>query len=177
MTGEKQKDKRLEMARRSLELNSMLKGQTALHVRRRKSQVKVVRMIAASVLAFVLSWSPYCVVCLIAMIKHEYIISSGEAEIPELMAKASVIYNPFVYIAMNREFRKTVKKIGLCDALCQSYIISCGDVMVTVRSPSTRWRMKSACVEMNSSTLRCVYMMMQAICCEVMREILDHRTP
>ncbi|KXJ27326.1 Melanopsin [Exaiptasia diaphana] len=94
---------------RALLLNSVLSRQKAILVRRRKSQVKVVRMIAASVLAFVLSWSPYCVVCLIAMIKHEYIISSGEAEIPELMAKASVIYNPFVYIAMNRDIRKTVK--------------------------------------------------------------------
>ena len=35
-------------------------------------------------------------------------LTSGEAEIPELMAKASVIYNPIVYTIMNERFRRTL---------------------------------------------------------------------
>ena len=35
-------------------------------------------------------------------------LTAGEAEIPELMAKASVIYNPIVYTIMNERFRRTL---------------------------------------------------------------------
>lgn len=63
-------------------------------------------MVALSVTAFLLSWSPYCFVCLAAMFQHAYAIKDGEAEIPELMAKASVIYNPFIYVGMNKDARK-----------------------------------------------------------------------
>lgn len=33
-------------------------------------------------------------------------LTPGEAEIPELMAKASVVYNPIVYMIMNERFRR-----------------------------------------------------------------------
>lgn len=83
-------------------------------LRRRRSLVKVSRMIAVSIVAFVVSWSPYCVVCLVAMIQKTYLMSRGEAEIPELMAKASVIYNPLVYLLMDRHTTRTLKRLVFC---------------------------------------------------------------
>ena len=66
-------------------------------------------MTIMAITAFVLSWSPYCVVSLVATFKGGHVLTAGEAEIPELLAKASVVYNPFVYTAMNDRFRATLK--------------------------------------------------------------------
>ena len=65
-------------------------------------------MATATIVAFLLSWSPYCIVSFTATIKAQQVLTTGEAEIPELMAKASVIYNPIVYTIMNERFRRTL---------------------------------------------------------------------
>lgn len=65
-------------------------------------------MTTATIVAFLLSWSPYAIVSLAAAIKGRHVLTGGEAEIPELMAKASVIYNPIVYTIMNERFRRTL---------------------------------------------------------------------
>ena len=41
-------------------------------------------------------------------VKGGHVRTSGEAEFPELMAKASVIYNPIVYAIINERFRYTL---------------------------------------------------------------------
>ena len=82
-----------------------------MQIRRRYSKLKIVRMTALSVVVFVLSWSPYCLVSLVAVFTGKHVITSGEAEIPELLAKASVIYNPIVYTIKNRRFRTTLLRI------------------------------------------------------------------
>lgn len=82
-----------------------------MQMRRRYSKLKIVRMTALSVVIFVLSWSPYCLVSLFAVFTGRHVITSGEAEIPELLAKASVIYNPIVYTIKNRRFRTTLLRI------------------------------------------------------------------
>jgi hypothetical protein len=77
----------------------------------RRSQKQVVHMIVVSVAAFVLSWSPYCIMSIMSAIEGRYSLKPGAAEIPELMAKASVVYNPFVYTVMNARLRRSVKKL------------------------------------------------------------------
>lgn len=85
-----------------------------IRLRRRQWQMKLARLTAIAVAAFMLSWSPYCFVSLVSIFKGNYLLSPGEAEVPELMAKASVIYNPFVYTFMNRRFRMTLWAIVSC---------------------------------------------------------------
>lgn len=75
---------------------------------------KVVRMTVTAIIVFVLSWSPYCFVSIAAVFKGSHVFNSGEAEIPELMAKASVIYNPIVYVAMNDRFRGSLTRLISC---------------------------------------------------------------
>ena len=65
-------------------------------------------MTAMCIGAFLMSWLPYASVSLAAIINGSHILSSGEAEIPELMAKASVIYNPVVYTVMNGAYRASL---------------------------------------------------------------------
>lgn len=75
---------------------------------RQKSQMKLVRMTFLCIIAFLISWLPYTAVSVAAVVKGSHGLSSGEAEIPELMAKASVIYNPIVYTVMNGAYRASL---------------------------------------------------------------------
>lgn len=70
--------------------------------------MKLVRLTAMSIAAFLMSWLPFTSVSLAAIINGRHVISTGEAEIPELMAKASVIYNPVVYTFMNGAYRASL---------------------------------------------------------------------
>ena len=76
----------------------------------------MMRMIAMSIAAFVLSWSPYCLVSIIATIRGTNTLTPSEAEVPDLLAKASVIYNPIVYTVMNDRFRATLLLIIPCNS-------------------------------------------------------------
>nr|AXN75761.1 opsin [Sagartia elegans] len=82
-----------------------------LQTSRRQSQIRVTRVIIASIVAFVVSWSPYCAISLAAMFRHRHVLKYGEAEIPELLAKSSVIYNPIIYTIMSRQFRANLRTI------------------------------------------------------------------
>ena len=100
--------------RRFIRTQQPTSGNASVAASRRKYQMKLVRMIAMSIAAFVLSWSPYCVVSIIATIRGTNVLTPGEAEIPDLLAKASVIYNPIVYTVMNDRFRATLLRIIPC---------------------------------------------------------------
>ena len=58
-----------------------------------------------------LSWAPYCFVSLVSIVSGKPVIENWEAEIPELFAKASVVYNPIIYAIMNRSFRASLHRI------------------------------------------------------------------
>ena len=97
-------------------------GNIAIQASRKRSQMKLVRMTAMAIAAFVLSWSPYCLVSIIATIRGSTVLSPGEAEVPDLLAKASVIYNPIVYTVMNDRFRITLWQIVRCRRSCSGEI-------------------------------------------------------
>lgn len=78
---------------------------------RRKSKMKLVRMTSMCIAAFLMSWLPYCFVSVVGLINGRHVLSSGEAEIPELMAKASVVYNPVVYVVMRGAYRTSLWKM------------------------------------------------------------------
>ncbi|XP_068724543.1 visual pigment-like receptor peropsin [Montipora capricornis] len=89
-------------------------GNASIEASRKRSEIKIVRMIAMAIAAFVLSWSPYCFVSIAGTIRGSALLTAGEAEVPDLLAKASVIYNPIVYTVMNHRFRKTLLRIIPC---------------------------------------------------------------
>lgn len=68
-------------------------------------------MTAVIVSTFMLSWAPYCFVSVAAVFTKNFVLADWEAEIPELLAKASVIYNPVIYTIMNGRFRETLFRI------------------------------------------------------------------
>ena len=91
--------------------NVTLPGNAMIQASRRKSKMKLIRMTCVTIAAFLLSWSPCCLVSIAALINGRHVLSSGEAEIPELLAKASVIYNPIVYAVMSGAYRASLWKM------------------------------------------------------------------
>lgn len=89
-------------------------GNNRIRLRRRRWQMKLLRLTATAIAAFMLSWSPYCLVSMISIFRGNNVLASGEAEVPALMAKASAIYNPIVYTVMNRRFRMTLSNSVCC---------------------------------------------------------------
>jgi hypothetical protein len=76
-----------------------------------ETQKRMIRMTVAAVVLFFMSWSPYCIVSLMAAAYGKPILIGGLSLFPELMAKASVVYNPLVYTFMNTKFRTTLKNV------------------------------------------------------------------
>lgn len=89
----------------------IVKDNDRIKLRRRRWQLNLLRLTATALAAFILSWSPYCFVSVISIFRGNNLLSPGEAEIPALMAKASVIYNPFVYTVLNKRFRMTLSRL------------------------------------------------------------------
>ena len=80
-------------------------------VRQIRSRNKTVRLVISMTLAYFVSWSPYCIVSLIgAAIGHES-VSPSVSLVPEIMAKASVVYNPILYVLLNAKFRVTLMQL------------------------------------------------------------------
>ena len=113
-------------------------GSASIQAIRRKSEIKVVRMIAMSIAAFVLSWSPYTFVSIMATIRGSNVLTPDSAEVPDLLAKAWVIYNPIVYTAMNDRFRRTLMRIVSIRCIFRKTINPMGRTMsLTVESRPT----------------------------------------
>ncbi|XP_029184609.1 melanopsin-like isoform X1 [Acropora muricata] len=92
----------------------LISANSSFQLRQKLYIKKLVRMTVLAIAAFMLSWAPYCFVSIVAIFKGSHIITSGEAEIPELMAKASVIYNPVVYLITNSSYRASFWKVISC---------------------------------------------------------------
>ena len=74
-------------------------------------QKKLNRMIVAVIVAFLLSWSPYCLVRLISNFTGRHVTTPVFSLVPELMAKMSVFYNPLIVTYFNRPFRTTLLRL------------------------------------------------------------------
>ncbi|XP_028265233.1 parapinopsin a [Parambassis ranga] len=77
-------------------------------------EVQVARMIVVMVLAFLVTWLPYAAMALAVIIDSTLYINPVIATIPVYFAKSSTVYNPIIYIFMNRQFRGYAVPAVLC---------------------------------------------------------------
>ncbi|XP_054465653.1 parapinopsin-like [Anoplopoma fimbria] len=77
-------------------------------------EVQVARMIVVMVLAFLVTWLPYAVMALAVIMDSSLYIDPVIATIPVYLAKTSTVYNPIIYIFMNRQFRGYAVPTVLC---------------------------------------------------------------
>lgn len=68
-------------------------------------EIQVVRMVVVMVMAFLLSWLPYAAFALSVILDPSLHINPLIATVPMYLAKSSTVYNPIIYVFMNRQVR------------------------------------------------------------------------
>ncbi|KAF5907231.1 parapinopsin, partial [Clarias magur] len=68
-----------------------------------KAEVQVARMVIIMVMAFLLTWLPYAAFALTVIIDSNIHINPIIASIPAYLTKTSTVFNPIIYIFMNRQ--------------------------------------------------------------------------
>lgn len=66
-------------------------------------EVHVARMVVVMVLAFLLTWLPYATMALSVTVDSSLHLHPVVATVPVVLAKSSTVYNPIIYIFMNRQ--------------------------------------------------------------------------
>lgn len=66
-------------------------------------EVQVARMVVVMVLAFLVTWLPYAALALAVILDSSLYIDPVIATVPVYLAKSSGVYNPIIYIFMNRQ--------------------------------------------------------------------------
>nr|ASM47595.1 ciliary opsin [Platynereis dumerilii] len=74
-----------------------------------KAEREVLKMTLLMVSLFMLAWSPYAVICMLASFGPKDLLHPVATVIPAMFAKSSTIYNPLIYVFMNKQFRRSLK--------------------------------------------------------------------
>ncbi|XP_076027101.1 melanopsin-A-like [Genypterus blacodes] len=73
-----------------------------------RSEWKLAKIAFIVIVVYVLSWSPYACVTLISWSGHANVLSPYSKTVPAVIAKASTIYNPFIYAIIHTKYRMTL---------------------------------------------------------------------
>uniref|UniRef100_A0A671R5D3 Opsin 4xa n=1 Tax=Sinocyclocheilus anshuiensis TaxID=1608454 RepID=A0A671R5D3_9TELE len=86
-----------------------------------KTEWKLAKIAFVVIIVFVLSWSPYACVTLIAWAGYSHVLTPYSKAVPAVIAKASAIYNPFIYAIIRSNYRDTLaEKVPCLHFLSQS---------------------------------------------------------
>ncbi|KAI4873578.1 hypothetical protein NFI96_025323 [Prochilodus magdalenae] len=73
-----------------------------------RSEWKLAKIAAVVIAVFVLSWAPYACVTLIAWAGYAHLLNPYSKTLPAVIAKASAVYNPFIYAIVHAKYRATL---------------------------------------------------------------------
>ncbi|KAM9408199.1 parapinopsin-like [Pholidichthys leucotaenia] len=79
-----------------------------------KGELKVASMVILMVLTFLISWLPYAGLSMLVVASPDVTISPLVGTVPVYLAKSSTVYNPIIYIYLNKQFRKYAVPFLLC---------------------------------------------------------------
>ncbi|CAB1325778.1 unnamed protein product [Coregonus sp. 'balchen'] len=71
----------------------------------RKREHRVLVMVVAMVLVYLMCWMPYGVLALLATFGRPGLVTPEVSIVPSVLAKASTFINPVIYIFMNKQVR------------------------------------------------------------------------
>ncbi|KAJ1118153.1 hypothetical protein NDU88_006348, partial [Pleurodeles waltl] len=69
----------------------------------RRREYHVLFMVITTVVCYLLCWMPYGVVALLATFGSPGVITPVASVIPSILAKSSTVFNPIIYILMNKQ--------------------------------------------------------------------------
>ncbi|XP_008942995.1 PREDICTED: melanopsin-A-like [Merops nubicus] len=75
---------------------------------RMKNEWKMAKVALIVILLYVISWSPYSVVALVAFAGYSHVLTPFMNSIPAVIAKASVIHNPIIYAIAHPKYRTAI---------------------------------------------------------------------
>ncbi|XP_012696011.2 opsin 4xa isoform X2 [Clupea harengus] len=89
-------------------LGSQGRKSTLIQQQSIKTEWKLAKIAFIVIIVFVLSWSPYATVTLIAWAGYGSYLTPYSKAVPAVIAKASAIYNPFIYAIIHSKYRDTL---------------------------------------------------------------------
>ncbi|NXU53961.1 OPN4A protein, partial [Turnix velox] len=81
---------------------------------RMKNEWKMAKIALIVILLYVISWSPYSVVALVAFAGYSHLLTPFMNSIPAVIAKASVIHNPIIYAITHPKYRTAIATYVPC---------------------------------------------------------------
>ncbi|XP_030826203.1 red-sensitive opsin [Camarhynchus parvulus] len=76
-----------------------------------KAEKEVSRMVVVMILAYCFCWGPYTIFACFAAANPGYAFHPLTAALPAFFAKSATIYNPIIYVFMNRQFRNCILQL------------------------------------------------------------------
>ncbi|KAM3867481.1 opsin 4xb [Diretmus argenteus] len=95
-------------------LGAQVRKSTLIQQKSIRSEWKLAKIAFIVIVVYVLSWSPYACVTLISWAGHANILSPYSKAVPAIIAKASTIYNPFIYAIIHKKYRMTLAEKFPC---------------------------------------------------------------
>ncbi|KAI5623283.1 vertebrate ancient long opsin [Silurus asotus] len=77
----------------------------------RKPDRAVARMVIVMIIAYMVGWTPYAAVSIIVTACPSINIDPRLAAAPAFFAKTAAVYNPIIYVFMNKQFRKCLIQV------------------------------------------------------------------
>ncbi|KAM9734840.1 opsin 4xa [Menidia menidia] len=96
------------------QLGSQVRQSTLIQQQSIKTEWKLAKIAFVVIIVFVLSWSPYACVTLIAWAGYGSVLNPYSKAVPAVIAKASAIYNPFIYAIIHAKYRDTLAENVPC---------------------------------------------------------------
>ncbi|XP_051786920.1 pinopsin-like [Erpetoichthys calabaricus] len=79
-----------------------------------RAEREVTRMVIAMVLAFLICWLPYATFAMVVAIDKDIVINPTLASMPSYFSKTATVYNPIIYVFMNKQFRNCMLTMMCC---------------------------------------------------------------
>ncbi|XP_046798747.1 melanopsin isoform X1 [Gallus gallus] len=81
---------------------------------RMKNEWKLAKIALIVILLYVISWSPYSVVALVAFAGYSHVLTPFMNSVPAVIAKASAIHNPIIYAITHPKYRTAIATYVPC---------------------------------------------------------------
>ncbi|NXU43146.1 OPSP protein, partial [Drymodes brunneopygia] len=79
-----------------------------------QAEREVTRMVVAMVVAFLTCWLPYTTFALVVATHKDIVIQPALASLPSYFSKTATVYNPIIYVFMNKQFQSCLLGMLCC---------------------------------------------------------------
>uniref|UniRef100_A0A8C5T422 G-protein coupled receptors family 1 profile domain-containing protein n=1 Tax=Malurus cyaneus samueli TaxID=2593467 RepID=A0A8C5T422_9PASS len=79
-----------------------------------QAEREVTRMVVAMVVAFLACWLPYATFALVVATNKDIVIQPTLASLPSYFSKTATVYNPIIYVFMNKQFQSCLLGMLCC---------------------------------------------------------------